>query len=591
MSKRMRKYLAALLAAAMVLSLAACGGSSSSSAASTAESSAAEPAASSEQAAPASEAAPAESSEAEAPAEEAPAEEPAADGNYKDTIVFATDIEPPTLNGLTARTTTSAYMVIMETVQMVNELVTAPADSPYAEEVAMALITDYEVSEDELTWTFTTKEGMKFADGDDLTAQDIVDTFHVLVPWQDADPAAAPIGHYKGIFKSVDFIDDTHFSITTENKCPAMLRILCSFSSGVWDSKLLESYPLEELGMSPETMNASGPYQLIEWVPGDHMLFEANPNYHTVSITGENAKTKYLKILFIPESSSREAALESGEVDVVYALTAESGDNLKMNPDMVVEATDDCSIYNMRFGCNDPIMSNVKVRHAINCALDTNAIAKALYGDYWYEITGFSSYVIWGFLDEGHIERDIDKAKSLLAEAGYPDGFDTQIYASTSGYKYVQLAEAISAQLKDIGINAEVIPVENSVYQTMISGTKIEDFNYPLFIKETGGRTREFGSVVHTWYETCTDGTNALNNNGFYSNEEVDKLSAEGNATMDDDARVEIFQKIQHICYVDDPPQVNIAGLVDIWAHSAKVKGIWMNAGGCIEFDQTVVEE
>lgn len=514
--------------------------------------------------------------------------EPAPSDEYRDTIILATDIEPATLCGFTLRSTTSAYFVLMETTQMVNELVTAPADSAYAEEVEMALITDYAVSDDNLTWTFTVKEGMKFYNGDDITARDIVDTFNVLVPAAEADPLAVPKGHYTQ-FESVDFIDDLHFSITTYEPCPAMLRILCSYSSGVWDSNLLEKYTLDQLGMSPEAMNASGPYQLIEWVPGEYCLFEANPNYHTVSIHGENAKTKYLKVVFISDAASREAALESGDIDVAYALTAEAGDNLKLNPEIVVQATDDCSIYNMRFGCNDEIMSDTKVRQALLYALDTNAIAKALYGDYWYEITGFSSYVIWGFLDEGHVAQDQEKAKALLAEASYPDGFDTKIYASTTGYKYVQLAEAISAQLAEIGVKAEVVPVENSVYQTMISGTAIEDFNYPLFIKETGGRTREFGSVVHTWYETPLDGTNALNNNGFYSNLQVDALSAEGNATMDDAKRVEIFQQIQKICYTEDPPQVNIAGLVNIWAHTAKITGVWMNAGGCIEFDQAVI--
>ena len=512
----------------------------------------------------------------------------AAESEYKDTIVLAVDIEPASLCGLTLRSTTPAYSVLMETMQMVNELVTAPEGSPYAEEVEMALITGYELSEDELTWTFTVKDGMKFYDGDDITARDIVDTFKKLVPASEADPLAVPKGHYTQ-FASVDFIDDQHFSITTYEKCPAMMRILCSYSSGVWDSKLLEQYTIDQLGMSPETCNTSGPYQLIEWVPGEYMLFEANPNYYTVSITVENAKTKYFKVVFMPDDTAREAALESGEIDIAYGLDAESGDNLKANPDMVVEGTPDCSIINMRFGCNDEIMSNPTVRNAIRYALDTNAIAKALYGDYFYEVTGFSSYVIWGFLDEGHIGQDQAKAKELLAEAGYPDGFETKIYASTSGYKYIEACEAIAAQLAEVGIKCEVVPVENSVYQTMISGTKIEDFNYPLFIKETGGRTREFGSVVHTWYETCTDGTNALNNNGFYSNAEVDRLSAEGNATMDDEARLKIFQEIQHICYMEDLPQVNIAGLVNIWAHTTKLQGAWMNAGGCLELDQATL--
>lgn len=511
-----------------------------------------------------------------------------ADTEYRDTIVFAIDQEPPTLNGLTLRSTTPSYMTMMETTQMVNELVPAAPGSEFAEDVAMALITDYEISPDELTWTFTVKEGMKFAKGNPITAKDIVATFNVLVPMAEADPLAVPKGHYSQ-FKSVDYIDDLHFSITTYEPTPAMMRILCSYSSGVWDAELLAQYPLDQLGLTYETMNASGPYQLKEWVPGEYILLEANPYYYTVSVTGENAKTQYLKVVFITDTAARALALESGEVDVAYGLPAETADHLSGNPDFVVLGNDNCSIYNMRFGCNDPIMSNVKVRQAILYTLDTNAIAENLYGSYWYEIEGFSSYVIWGFLNEGHINQDLDKAKALLAEAGYPDGFKTDIYASTTGYKYVELAEVIAEQLKAVGITCEVHPVENSVYMQKIGGSRIEEFDYPLFIKETGGRTREFGSVVHTWYETSPDGTNALQNNGFYSNPKVDELSAKANATMDENERLKLFHEIQHICYTEDPPQVNIAGLVDIICYSSKIQGMWCNAGGCLEFDQTVI--
>ncbi|MEG0564996.1 MAG: ABC transporter substrate-binding protein, partial [Hungatella sp.] len=424
---------------------------------------------------------------------------------YKDTIVLAIDQEPPSLCGLTMRTTTPSFMTMMETTQMVNELVMAPPESDFAEEVEMALITDHKVSEDNLTWTFTLKEGMKFAKGNPITAKDIVETFHVLVPFKEANPLAVPKGHYAQ-FKSVDYIDDLHFSITTYEPAPSMMRILCSYSSGVWDAELLKKYPLDQLGFSYDTMNASGPYQLKEWKSGEYILLEVNPNYHTVSVTGENAKTPYLKVVFIPDVSARAAALEAGEVDAAYGLSAEAAQVLSQDANFVIEGSDNCSIYNVRFGCNDPIMSNVKVRQALIYALDVNAIAENLYGKFYNEVTGFSSHVVWGFLEEGHIAQDQEKAKQLLAEAGYPNGFDTAIYASTTGYKYVELAEAVSAQLAEIGIKAEVIPVENSVYQEKIGGSKIEDFNYPLFIKETGGRTREFGSVVHTWYETSPDG-------------------------------------------------------------------------------------
>ena len=273
----------------------------------------------------------------------------------------------------------------------------------FAEEVEMSLITGYEISEDNLTWTFTVKDGMKFAKGNPITAKDIVATFKTLVPASGGDPLAVPKGHFAQ-FESVDYVDDLHFTIKTYEPTPSMMRVLCCYSSGVWDAELLEQYPLDQLGLSYETMNASGPYQLKEWVSGEYLLLEANPNYYTVSVTGENAKTQYLKVVFIPDATARAAALETGEIDVAYGLTAESAQLLKQNPDMVVESNDNCSIYNVRFGCNDPVMSNVKVRQALVYALDTNAIAQNLYGEYWNEVRGFSGHGIWGFLDEGHID-------------------------------------------------------------------------------------------------------------------------------------------------------------------------------------------
>ena len=437
------------------------------------------------------------------------------------------------------------------------------------------LLDDWSVTDDALEYTLHLKKDLKFSDGSDLTMQDVYATLNAYI----TDPSS-PAGAELWFISDMEVIDDLTLKIYMDEPYPPMRNILAC-NVGIIQSEKVFEYPEEEVNINPETYIYNGPYKLVEWTPNQQIVLERNEYYH-----GDPAVTDRIVLYPIQEDSSRGAALETGDIDIALSIQAEQVQILETMPDKlnVFLAPGPFSRV-FRFGCNDEYMSDKRVRLAIMYTVDAKAINDALFPGLYKECTSATLEGVFGYVNLGVHKPDLEKARELLAEAGYPDGFKTKIVTTTRYAKGVELAEAIAEQLKQVNIEAEVVVKEWAAIQEEWTGQTAETFDQPIFIMGAGCDTLDADTAFNRLYTTSPDGTNTGTNYGFYSNAAVDELVAAAAVSVDEEFRLECYHRVCEILWLEDPAQIYIYDPVTAHGMSNSVHDFWTDPVGSIHLE------
>lgn len=498
----------------------------------------------------------------------------AADSEYKDTLVFAMNTDVQSLDPQIQNDTTSEQVVKM----LYNTLLKFQDDGTVVGDLAES----WSVSEDKLTWTFNLKQGVKFHNGKELTSADVKATFDRAL---NAEAGGLRTTEIIKMFTAVEAPDPYTVTITTDGPYGPMESLMCNMSLGIMDADYIEQYGLD-LGTSAEGENGTGPFKVVSWERDQEIVVERFDDYF-----GTPAKLQTVVYTVIPEAASRVIALETGEVDVIDKPTDEDLARLEADTEnFTVLRKPTISQRLFRFGCNDPIISNTKVRQAIVYAIDRQAIIDALFTGSAYPSTAPLAPVTFGYSDLGEIEQDLELAKSLLAEAGYPDGFDTKIVTTERYQNGIELAEIISQQLAEIGINAEIEVWEWSALSASWNGITADEFDQPIFIMGAGPSMRDADGGLRGLYTTSETGLNDRNY-GFYSNAEVDALIEQGMQETDQQKRVEIYKEAMEILYREDPVAFWLFDMYGLAITSSKVEGVTLSPISTITFENATVKK
>ena len=444
------------------------------------------------------------------------------------------------------------------------------------------LAESWKVSADKRTWTFTLKKGVKFHNGKELTSADVKATYERFMA-DTADGKRLVVKQKTKMLQKVDAIDKYTVAITTKDPYGPMMSILCNRSLAIMDASVFNKYGMNT-GSTAESVVGTGPYKMVSWKKDEEIVLERFSGYF-----GEPAKTERLLFRVIPEATSRVIALENGEIDFTKQFPAGDQARLAKGPKTQVVQAASVGSRLFRFGCDDPIIANTKVRQAIVYAIDRRGIYKGLFPGQAGDSFGPLAPVVWGHVNLGPIERDLVKAKKLLAEAGYPNGFKTKIVTTPRYAMGVELAEAISANLKDIGIDAQIEVLEWSVILPLWSGVTPQVFDQPMFIMGAGTSMMDADGGLRGLYTTTETGTNEQNY-GFYSNKEVDKLVNGAMSETDPVKRYAMYKRAQEILYLEDPVAFWIFDRPTTVAALSKVKGIEINGVGLVHYEKMYKE-
>ena len=411
------------------------------------------------------------------------------------------------------------------------------------------LVTEWEM-QDENTWLFQLREGVKWHNGDDFVADDVVFS---MQRWKDVSPFAGVIDPVE----SVTAVDTHTVQIITKHPFAPLPGVLAGRRAAVVNPRAVQEAPEQILN---NTATGTGPFMLDEWLPGEHLKLTRFPDYwdqdriHLDGITFQ----------IIPESSSIIAALRGGTVH--HTLLEDNKDFLlvKDDPDLVVHRGPRFSYTWLMLNTEKEPLNDVKVRQALALAIDyQNVIQAAASGLATLSGNIPPSMEEWA-LPLSELETmltpDKEKARALLAEAGYPDGFETEILAISTFPTTVASAEVIAAEWQAIGVQADIQTVELSVWLDKI--LRPGDYTTAMNLGFTGTDADEW---LYNYFHST-----GLNLNRW-ADPEVDALLEEGQSAEDHARRKEIYAEAQRLL-LERLPQIPLysAELIDVTQTSVK---------------------
>lgn len=372
----------------------------------------------------------------EAPvSEEAPVEEEST-GASRDTLKVAMSIELDSLDPfLTTAGDTKTYMD-----QVFDGLLDVDENGSLVEDLAES----YEISEDGLTYDFKLKEGVKFHDGSDFTADDVYYTIDKLAGITSGEALSS---NFEGV-TDLEVVSPTEIKIILKEKNNSFIYLL----NQPIVKKDYEDNATKPLG--------TGPYQFVSYTPGEGLVLKRFDDYHNQD---HLAKIENVEIIRVPDVQSLVLALNNKDIDLASGLTYEQIDQLEgvdiySKPQNLVQV----------FGLNNDIepFSDIKVRQALAHAINKEEIIETAAGGRAAALyTTFSPALKDYYNDqEDPYPYDVEKAKELLKEAGYPDGFAASLTVPSDYRYHLETAELIQAQLSQIGVDITLDPVEFSTW-------------------------------------------------------------------------------------------------------------------------------
>ena len=309
------------------------------------------------------------------------------------------------------------------------------------------LAESYDVSEDGCTWTFHLRQGVKFHNGEELTADDVVASMI-------AAQSEPNVANFTKDYTSVEAADRYTVVITTPSFTSNLLYSLANHANFILPKALLESghnFNEEPVG--------TGAFKFVRWNHGDSIEYVANEDYYAGAPAIKNLIWR-----FIPEGTSRSLVLEAGEVDFVIDVDAANLGGIENNPDLYLDTIDSITLNFLNLNDTKGYLSDANVRKAIDCAVNKQAVVQIAENGhaavaYAQAPTSFS-----GSTTEGCVKGyNPEKAKEYLAAwGGNPADIEISIICSNDAK--VRAAQVILANLKDIGINATIEQMDLATY-------------------------------------------------------------------------------------------------------------------------------
>jgi peptide/nickel transport system substrate-binding protein len=377
-------------------------------------------------------------------------------------------------------------------------------------------------------WEFTLRKGVKFQNGDPLTADDVVFTLQRIM----TNKTSAMSNQVRGI-TGVTKVDDYTVRIDTNAALPMMPAQFTGLP--IVPKKYVEEHGPRALIDNPV---GSGPFIFRRYVRGERVELSANPSYWR-----GRPKVDGAVFLIMPEEASRVAALKTGQADLIRNLSPDLAKAVQTNGVAIKSVISNRSINVMLDTMTFKPFTDRRVRQALNYAVDVDSIIKDVLGGYGVRN---STMVPPGFVgyDPSVVpyKYNPDKAKQLLAEAGYQNGFDLTFQSPNGRYlNDKEVSEAVANYLTKVGIRTQVQTYEWGTYVSMYFGHK----SGPIFLIGNGSFTQDALDNL--------DNVQGGNPYSWYSNPDLDALLTKASSTVDQSARAAIYQQAQRLVYWEAP--------------------------------------
>ena len=439
-----------------------------------------------------------------------------ADATKKDVLNVVVASEAKGLDpmlGSTDRPSAAIYCNIYETLLKVNE----------KNEIIPGLAESYEQIDD-VTYEFKLKKGVKFHNGEDFTAKDVVFTL--------TRGANTPITQY--IWGMVDtsgfeIIDDHTVRVKLKEPNSPFIAVTTCGTASI----LNEKYVTEAGSASGTHPIGTGPYKFVEWKKGVQITMERNEDYH-----GTKPEAGMIVVRTIPEASNRTIELESGGCDIAMDIQAADRARVEASSNLHLIVRPGNAIRYVGFNTSKAPFDKVEVRQAIAHAIDIEGIVDSVLRGYGQVTNGpISPNVMFYDNDAKMIPYDADKAKRMLADAGYPKGFSTAIWCDERK-ENVDIATILQAQLAEIGITADIKVQEFGAYINSAYAGETD-----IYIMGWSSASPDPDIVLYSVFHSKNKGEGG--NCSYLDDPRVDELVERGRRTFDTAERTKIYKELQ----------------------------------------------
>ncbi|PKR77957.1 ABC transporter substrate-binding protein [Halalkalibacillus sediminis] len=377
---------------------------------------------------------------------------------------------------------------------------------------------------DDTTYVFTLREGVKFHNGNEATAEDVKYSFERILD----EETASHIASYFSNVESIEVNGDYEVQFNLSSPDATFLSNLTNASAAIVDQEVVEeNEDLQQVAIG------TGPFKFDEWVADNRVNLSKNEDYFMEDLPKLDEVIYYT----MTEESARLSAIRTGEVDLT-TLTAQSSELLEGEEKLEVMDYQSLEYSYVGFNNESEPLNDVKVRQALSLATDRQSIADIVWnGDAVVSGPIAPSMGEWAIDVKEHelYQNDLDKAKSLLEEAGYPDGFEITITTASTYSDMVDTAQVLQQQWKEIGVDAEINQIEWGEYiDTWVN--KSAD----VLVGRNGSGTDPDRAMN---YFFNTEGSANVWN---FSNSEYDELVEEAKVTTDPEKRKEIYNEAQN---------------------------------------------
>lgn len=431
--------------------------------------------------------------------------------------------------------------------------------------VAPELAESIDISEDGLTYTFKLHSGVTFHNGRALVASDVVYSFQRLAGvLPDVAPdaqVASPSADDLASMASIEATDDSTVVITLKAADASFLSTIANQSCIIVPKEVVdENKDLSQVAVG------TGPFTFKEYIPNTSITLEKNASYWETGLPYVDG----LELLIASDDTARTTAVVTGTVDIIEYAPLRDVDALQQDSSLTLAGDTNTNIRYLGFNLTRAPLSDPKVRKAISMVIDRDAVLGPAVFGHGTPVQTLWPPDHWAALPGDIPAPDIDGAKALLAEAGFPDGFKTTI-TSWAAYSFLNAAAiVIQEELKQVGIEAEVVLLETPDMIAKVHTPGQED--YDMSVTGTSGHIDPNQLVTN--FQTGAGG-----NTTGYSNPKVDELIAQGIAETDQAKRADIYHEIQTIL-LEDLPWIDLFVANQYEAMKTYVKGYYHTPNG-----------
>lgn len=427
----------------------------------------------------------------------------------KDTLTIALDAEPPTM----LPQETIKYNTTIICHDIFSKLVREDAKGNYLPDLALSW-----ENPDDLHWVFHLREDVLWHNGEKFTAEDVLYTFQV------AKEQAACASHYATLdIENTKVVDEHTISVAFTKPFASFLELLATQRGTIISKKACEEMGLDQYARAPI---GTGPYKFVSWVSGTSMTLERFDDYFN-----SPAKTKNLVYKFISDSASRVIEVETGAADMAYSIMPADAETVNSADNMWLSATEGVSTNRITFNMQDPVVGGeqgAKLRLALAYAIDKELLTSALYGETAVPLNGVLPTSTPYAVSYDDVPYDLEKAKALLTEAGYPNGLHLEFLAQPT-QEMMGVAEAVQNMWKAIGVETTITSSELAPY--MADGGTLQ-----VSVRGTNMLAADNALVLWT-----------INYGGVFNENDtvLDDLIANAKSTFGQEAREKAYKDIQ----------------------------------------------